>query len=575
MHKGQFVKPRIVTRPVPKTPGLAGLPELLQRLYASRGISSRDELDYNLTYLPDYTALLGMDAACDLLELALASKHSILVVGDFDVDGATSAALVCEVLEVMGAQRVGCFIPNRVEHGYGLSARVVEAIRQEGIAPGLLITVDNGISSIDGVKAAQADGWQVLVTDHHLPGPELPPADAIVNPNQPGCGAFGRSLAGVGVAFYLMLALRGRLRRQGWQTGLPHMGDYLDLVALGTVADVVPMDRLNRLLVSQGLRRIRAGRARPGIAALAAAAGRDIDCLTPADIGFGIAPRLNAAGRLEDMRIGVACLRATERYQADTLASRLSAINDERRIRQAEMQAEAEQALALHKLNGEPPSGLVVFSPNWHQGIVGLVAGRLCERYRRPVIAFAKTNEGDALKGSARSIDGVHIRDVLATMDANETGLIQRFGGHAKAAGLTLESTRLNAFRQAFETAVADQLTAEMLDDSVITDGALSDAELNLPTAALLRDAGPWGSEFEAPLFYGDFEVLSSRLLKDKHLKMVVQPKNGNSTIDAIAFNHRELAPQGSTIRLVYRLEVNRFRGHDSVNLIVEQLFRD
>lgn len=566
------VNPRIVTRPVPDAPGLAGLPDLLRRLYAARGITSRDELDYSLTRLPDYAGLRGIETACDLLESALANQQPILIVGDFDVDGATSAALVSDALTAMGAQAVASFIPNRVEHGYGLSPPVVEAIGQAQHEPGLLITADNGISSLDGVAAARAAGWRVIVTDHHLPGPELPAADAIVNPNQPGCGAFGRNLAGVGVAFYLMLALRGRLRQQGRRADLPHMGDYLDLVAIGTVADVVPMDYLNRLLVAQGLRRIHAGRVRPGVAALAAAAGRDCSRLSPADIGFGIAPRLNAAGRLDDMRLGVACLRATQRTQADRMAMQLSALNSERRERQAEMQAEAEAAVARHALNGEPPAGLVLFSPQWHQGIVGLVAGRLCERYQRPVIAFAATADGAVLKGSARSTDGVHIRDVLVAMAADTPDLIVRFGGHARAAGLTLAAARLDAFREAFKTAVAQRLTPELLDSQIVTDGTLSDTELDLPTAASLRDAGPWGAGFEPPLFHGEFEVLQSRLLKAQHLKMVVKRKHGERAIDAIAFNHAEPAAPGSILRLVYRLEVNHFRGQDSANLIVEHV---
>lgn len=563
--------PKIVTRPVPDVPDLAGLPELLRRLYASRGISSRQELDYSLTRLPEYSALCGIDVACDLLEAALATKQTILVVGDFDVDGATSAALVCDALTAMGAQAVDCFIPNRVTHGYGLSPGVVAAIRQKCVTPGLLITVDNGIASHDGVRAAQAAGWQVLVTDHHLPGPKLPEADAIINPNQPGCGAFGRNLAGVGVAFYLMLALRSRLRQQG-VVNLPHMGGYLDLVALGTVADVVPMDYLNRLLVAQGLRRIHSGRVRPGIAALAAAAGRDLEHLTPADIGFGLAPRLNAAGRLEDMHIGVACLRANERHRADELAMHLSGINHERRVRQAEMQAEAEQVLAQYCLDGQPPAGLVVHSRNWHQGIVGLVAGRLCERYCRPVIALAQTEDGSSLKGSARSIDGIHIRDVLASMDAEKPSMIRRFGGHAKAAGLTLDPRQLAAFRQVFEKSVQARLTEQMLADHIVTDGMLSAGQLNLETAVCLRHAGPWGAGFDAPLFHGDFKVQDSRLLKGTHLKMVVQPRTGAGAIDAMVFNHGELVAQGAIVQLVYRLEVNRFRGQESANLIVEQL---
>lgn len=569
--------PPIVTRPAPPAPGLAGLPTLLQRLYAARGVDDQEALDYSLTRLPDYADLHGIDSACDLLEAALSRGRRILVVGDFDADGAASAALVCDALAAMGASAVDCFIPNRQAHGYGLSPQVVEAIGRLGRPPGLLITVDNGIAGHAGVEAARAGGWQVLVTDHHLPGATLPRADAIINPNQPGCGAFGCNLAGVGVAFYVMAALRGRLRRQRGGADLPSMGSYLDLVALGTVADVVPMDHLNRLLVAQGLRRIRAGRARPGIAALIAAAGRNPDRLTPADIGFGLAPRLNAAGRLDDMREGVACLRATQRPVADQYAMRLSALNDQRREMQTGMQAEAQAALARHTRPDALPGGLAVFDQGWHEGIVGLLAGRLCERYKRPVAAFARAGGNgqlkDQLKGSVRSIDGVHIRDVLAAMAAADPDLIVRFGGHARAAGLTLEAERLDDFRTAFAEMVAQRLTPELLDERIVTDGTLDASELDLETAFCLRDAGPWGPGFEAPRFHGRFRVSASRILKDAHLKMTVCPHDGQTPIDAIAFNQTHPIKPGASVCLVYRLEVNHFRGMDSANLVVETLY--
>ena len=558
---------------MPQAPALAGLPPLLQRLYAARGVRDRQELDYSLTQLPDYKALHGIETACDLLEAALITDHRILVVGDFDADGATSAALVCDALSAMGANSIDCFIPNRMEHGYGLSPAVVAAVREQGGPPGLLITVDNGISSHAGVAAARAAGWQVLITDHHLPSVTLPDADAIINPNQPGCGAFGRNLAGVGVAFYVMAALRGRLRRKGHDSKLPNMSAYLDLVALGTVADVVPMDHLNRLLVAQGLRRIHAGRARPGIAALIKAAGRDAARLTTADIGFGIAPRLNAAGRLDDMREGIVCLRARQQHVAAQYAMHLSALNDQRRAMQADMQAEAQQALEQHQELEALPAGLALFDEHWHEGIVGLLAGRLCERYRRPVVAFARSGEGRQLKGSARSIDGLHIRDVLAGMATSDATLMTRFGGHAHAAGLTLEHDRLADFCRVFADSVAKRLSPALLDDRIVTDGPLAASELNLPTALCLRDAGPWGPGFEAPLFHGRFQVLSQRLLKGAHLKMVVQPVGSETPIDAIAFNQTNSVAVGDHISLVYRLEVNHFRGLDSANLVVESVY--
>jgi len=563
--------PRIRTRPVPDAPGLAHLPPLLQRLYAARGVTDARQLDYGLAQLPDYAVLRDIDNACDLLATALTEQQFILVVGDFDADGATSAALVCDALIAMGAVAVDCFVPNRMTHGYGLSPAVVEAIGEQGRTPGLLITVDNGITSHAGVEAAQAAGWRVLVTDHHLPGTTLPPAEAIINPNQPGCGAFGGNLAGVGVAFYLMAALRGRLRRQG-QGALPHLGDYLDLVAVGTVADMVPLDHLNRLLVAQGLRRIRNGRTRPGIAALIEAAERDPARLVATDIGFGLAPCLNAAGRLDDMREGIACLRASDHASAARFAARLSMLNNQRRDMQQDMQAEAERALARHRTPVSLPAGLTVHDDGWHEGIVGLLAGKLCEHYKRPVVAFAPSGNGDLLKGSARSTDGIHMRDVLAAMAAENPELIERFGGHARAAGLQLTSTRLDEFSNTFARIVAEHTTADGTDDTIITDGTLAARQLDLQTAHCLRDAGPWGTDFEAPLFHGDFEVLSHRLLKGRHLKMAVQPTNGRQAIDAIAFNRTDAVAAGDHIRLVYRLEVNRYRGLDSANLIVEDI---
>ncbi len=555
----------------PGAPGLAALPPLLQRIYAARGVRDVESLDYSLGRLPDYAALKGLEAAWDLLETALDNDQPILIVGDFDADGATSTALVCDALTAMGARRVDHFIPNRIAHGYGLSPRVVVALETAGMQPGLLLTVDNGISSHRGVDAAHAAGWRVIVSDHHLPGESLPAADAVVNPNQPGCGAFGTNLAGVGVAFYLMAALRARLKRRADGRQLPNMAEYLDLVALGTVADVVAFDHLNRLFVAQGLRRIRAGRCRPGVSALIAAAGRDAARVSASDIGFAVGPRLNAAGRLDDMRLGVACLRAPDRLTAERYAAQLSSLNTQRRAVQARMQESAEQALAALGPIETLPAGLVVFDEDWHEGVVGLLAGKLRERYRRPVVAFARAQDG-RLKGSARSVDGLHIRDVLAVLAAADPQLIDQFGGHAQAAGLGLAPEYLDAFSRAFDSQVGERLTPAMLRHEIESDGTLADAQLNLTVAASLRDAGPWGAGFEQPLFHGAFEVVERRLLREKHLKMTVRARSGVQQIEAIAFNYPQLVDKGDVINLVYRLAVNHYRGHETANMIVEHV---
>ncbi|MES1930339.1 single-stranded-DNA-specific exonuclease RecJ [Salinisphaera dokdonensis CL-ES53] len=568
MSRDEAALPRIVERDAAVQAGLAELASpLLQRLYAGRGVTDADELEYSLARLPHYRDLHGIDTACDLLETALISGHRILVVGDFDADGATSTALVCDVLEAMGAGRVDHFVPHRARHGYGLSPAVVEAVGH-GDTGDLIVTVDNGIASVSGVEAAHAAGWQVLVCDHHLPGDTLPAAEAIVNPNQPGCAFAGKTLAGVGVAFYLMAALRARLAERDPNRALPRMSDYLDLVAVGTVADVVALDHLNRTLVSQGLRRIRRGLARPGIAALIEVAGRDATRLNAADIGFAVGPRLNAAGRLEDMSIGIACLRATDGASARTLASELSAINRQRQSVQRRMQEEADTALAALDQPPAERAALVVYSDDWHEGIVGLIASRLRERHGRPVIAFAPGAHG-LLKGSARSINGLHIRDVLAAIDARHDGLMAQFGGHAQAAGLALRPEAIGEFEKALESVVAERLTPAMLSPDIVTDGALADEELALDTARLLESNGPWGAGFDEPLFHGVFEIVSQRIVGEKHLKLEVRPVAGSTVIEAMRFNHGEMLDAGTCYQLVYRLAVNVFRERTTANLIV------
>lgn len=559
---------RIVERDAPGLTALEAVDSvLLRRIYAGRGVTHSNELDYRLSGLPHFRQFKDIDRATALLVAAIDNGSRILVIGDFDADGATSTALVCDALEAMGAASVDHFVPHRAHHGYGLSPRVVEAVGG-GHAGDLIVTVDNGIASVAGVESAHAAGWQVLVCDHHLPGEKLPAAEAIVNPNQPGCAFVGKSLAGVGVAFYLMAALRAYLAEREPDRVLPNLQQYLDLVALGTVADVVRLDHLNRTLVSQGLRRIRQGRARPGIRSLIEVAGREASRLDTADIGFAVAPRLNAAGRLEDMRIGIACLRHRDIEQARRLAGELAAINRRRQVVQQQMQTDAEAALAQMAATTTERSGLTVYQADWHEGVVGLIAARLREAHHRPVVAFAPGAHG-YLKGSARSVPGLHIRDVLAAVDAAEPGLIAQFGGHAQAAGLSLQPTHVARFEQCFDTAVAARITPEMITPDLMTDGRLDDADFCLELAAQLRESGPWGAGFEEPLFHGRFEIVSQRVVGTKHLKMSVRPVGGTTVIEAMRFGQAEPLDDEAIHTLVYRLAVNVFRDRASANLIV------
>ncbi|WP_423820764.1 single-stranded-DNA-specific exonuclease RecJ [Salinisphaera sp. SPP-AMP-43] len=560
--------PRIVEREVPEHTQLSAIDsELLRRIYAGRGIGDAAELDYRLAGLPDFSGFKHIEAAVDELEGAITAGRVIHVVGDFDADGATSTTLALDVLAACDAC-VDFFMPHRATHGYGLSPAVVEAIGSPPAAGGLILTVDNGIAAVAGVEAAQAAGWRVVVTDHHLPGERLPPAEAIVNPNQPGCGFASKNLAGVGVVFYVMAALRARLAERGVPR-LPRMVELLDLVAVGTVADVVALDHVNRTLVSQGLRRIQAGRGRPGINALAEIAGREPRRLDTDDIGFAIGPRINAAGRLEDMRLGVACLRARGIEQARRAAETLSSINRQRRSVQQRMQAQAEAALDRITAFDELPSAVVVYENDWHEGIVGLIASRLRERVHRPVIAFAPGEHGD-LKGSARSIPGLHIRDALAAVEAAAPGLIRRFGGHAQAAGLSLAPDNLSEFSRRVEQAVAARLTTAMTTREFLTDGELGGAEHCLEVATRLRNGGPWGAGFEAPLFHGAYHVVDQRIVGRGHLKLTVQACVGGPPIEAMLFNRDKLLDASRVYRLVFRLQVNEFRGTQRANLIIE-----
>ncbi|NNJ77964.1 MAG: single-stranded-DNA-specific exonuclease RecJ [Xanthomonadales bacterium] len=551
---------------------------VIRRVLLGRGIRDVQELSLGLADLIRPESFFGLDRAARLLAEAVMDGQSILVVGDFDADGATGTALALLSLRAMGCRRVDFRVPNRFEFGYGLSVPLVETLAQD--PPDLLVTVDSGINCLAGVKRAAELGCRVIVTDHHLPGTELPAADAIVNPNQPDCDFPSKSLAGVGVMFYLLSAVRAQLRDRGWFGAArpePNLAHFLDLVALGTVADLVPLDHNNRVLVRQGLERIRRGRARPGLMALLRAGKRDYRHVTAADLGFAAGPRLNAAGRLEDMSGGIRCLLSDDRTEAMEMAERLDRLNRQRRAMQDQMQQEAMVQLSavLEALDtGDLPQALCLFDEQWHQGVVGLVASRVKDAVHRPVIAFAPEQEGASLlKGSARSVKGLHIRDVLALVDARQPGLMRAFGGHAMAAGLSLERERLSHFEEALSDAVRHQLDGEELHQEILTDGALSPPELQLVTALALEQAGPWGQRFPEPLFDGHFDVLERYVVGGSHLKMTVRHVEGGSPLDAIAFNRMPGdLPQSGAVRLLFRLGVNRWQGRETAQLQVEQI---
>lgn len=557
------------------------LPPVLQRVFSARQVKSAHDIDYKISNLMPPSGMKGLDEAVALLSQAVRNQSKVLIVGDFDADGATSSALAVAALKAMGLTDVDYLVPNRFDYGYGLTPEIVAVAKE--FAPDIIVTVDNGISSVAGVAKARDLGIPVIVTDHHLPGRELPDAAAMVNPNQPGCEFGTKNLAGVGVIFYVLVALRSNLRELQWfeQQGmpLPNMGDYLDLVALGTVADLVPLDTNNRILVYQGLNRIRSGRARPGISALLEVAGRQAGRLTAADLGFILGPRLNAAGRLDDMSLGIRCLLTDDPLMATELAGSLNDLNQDRRAIEASMQREAMSELAKLDFDstGAAPWGVSLYQPQWHQGVVGIIASRIKERFHRPVIAFADADEGSQIKGSARSIPGLHIRDTLDIVATGNPGLITKFGGHAMAAGLSIQRQDYPAFAEQFDQAVRQQLSIDQLEEVILTDGALQPAELNLELAEAIRNAGPWGQTFPEPLFDDEFVLISQRIVGAKHLKLVVAPRsNHNFTLDAIAFGvDLDAWPneQISLVHLVYQLEVNDYRGQRSVQLLVRHLW--
>ncbi len=558
---------------------LAGFPPVLQRIYASRGVTQKSELDKQLKDLLPFKALLNIDEASARLGRALAKKERILVVGDFDADGATSSALAVSALRLMGARDVTFLVPNRFEFGYGLTPGIIEVAKKW--QPHLIVTVDNGIANFDGVDAANEAGIDVLITDHHLAAETLPNACAIVNPNQPGDLFESKSIAGVGVIFYVMLALRQHLRENAWfetqNIPEPNMAQFLDLVALGTVADVVTLDKNNRILVEQGLKRIRAGACRPGIQALIDIAKREAASLREADLGFAVAPRLNAAGRLDDMSLGIDCLLSETDAAAHTFARELDELNLERRKIEGEMQEKALKTLDKLSSLGDTkylPKALCLMDKSWHQGVIGILAGRLKERYHRPVIAFAKVSDTE-LKGSARSIPNLNIRDVLAAIDVKHKGLIIKFGGHAMAAGLSVAPGQFERFRNVLIDAVEAALAGTTLEGVIYSDGALSPEDLTLEFANTLQQAGPWGQQFQEPLFDDVFEVLDQRLVGQHHLKLLLRHIGGGEAVDAIAFNiDRECWPnqRAQRIHTAYKLDINRYRGRARLQLMIAAL---
>lgn len=560
---------------------LSSLPSILQRIYSRRGIQSLSELDYSLNALLPYNTLIDIEKACERLKTALEQQQHILIIGDFDTDGATSTALGVDALRQFGAKRVSYLVPNRFTFGYGLTPEIVAVASLQ--QPDLIITVDNGISSLEGVDAAHSAGIDVIITDHHLPGDHLPKACAIINPNQPGDEFASKHIAGVGVIFYLMLALRAHLEQFNWfeqqQLTRPNLAQFLDLVALGTIADVVKLDYNNRILVQQGLLRIRAGRTRPGILALLQVAGKNLTKLQSSDLGFSLGPRLNAAGRLDEMSLGVSCLLANDMTIALNAARQLDQLNQERRALEKQMQQEALAIIEHLDFKQKLPVALCLYDETWHQGIIGLVAGRVKEKLHRPVIAFARAENG-ILKGSARSIPGLHIRDMLAIIHSRFPYLISKFGGHAMAAGMSISENLYAEFVAKFVETISEFCDSAILQRNFAHDGILESDELTLEMAELLQRSGPWGQGFPEPLFFGHFRIVNQRLVGQRHLKMNLQKEEpldsvtSKFSIAAIAFeidktcwpNH-----QRSHVECLYRLDINEYQNKKSVQLIIEE----
>ncbi|KJR31963.1 MULTISPECIES: single-stranded-DNA-specific exonuclease RecJ [Vibrio] len=558
------------------------LPELLKRIYINRGVTDIAQLDNAAKGLHSYQKLHGIELAVTLLFQAIQEQKRIIVVGDFDADGATSSALSVLALRMLGSRNVDYLVPNRFEDGYGLSPEVVDQAIELGAE--MIMTVDNGVSSIEGVRYAKERGLKVLVTDHHLPGQVLPDVDAMVNPNLQTCAFPSKSLAGVGVAFYLMMALCVHMRKCGWfaEQGMaePKLMELVDLVALGTVADVVPLDENNRILVHQGLQRIRAGKARPGIQALIEVAKRDARRLVAADFGFALGPRINAAGRLDDMSFGVELLLSNNIHAARRMANELDALNQTRKEIEEGMKQEALAFCERLEFgeNTELPYGLALFQRDWHQGVIGILASRIKEKYHRPVIAFADGGDG-LIKGSCRSVPGLHMRDALDLIDTQNLGLILKFGGHAMAAGLTIKEADFTRFSRLFDQVVKQELDEAALKGIILSDGELQPEQFSMHVAEMLRSAGPWGQGFPEPVFDGEFKLLHQKLVGEKHLKLMLEPlfkgQPTNIMVDGIAFNvdlRRWPDASVKTVRLAYKLDINEFRGNQSLQLMVDHL---
>ena len=564
---------RIDRRPAPDLdPGF--LPDrhpVLRRVLAARAIGGDGDLDHSLARLLPPDGLLDLEHAAALLDDAIESSSRIVVAGDYDADGATGCALAVRGLRLLGAADVRYVVPDRRRHGYGLTPEIVDVAHALG--PRLIVTVDNGISSVEGVARAKELGIGVLITDHHLPGAELPAADVIVNPNRPDDGFPSKCLAGVGVMFYVLGALRARRRRRAAGGDTPNLASLLDLVALGTVADVVPLDHNNRILVEQGLRRIRAGRASPGVAALLRVARRDVRRTVAADLGFAAGPRLNAAGRLTDMRRGIECLLSEREDEAMGIARELDALNAERREIEAGMQAQA-AALLDAVDDADPAAAVALYREDWHPGVVGILASRVKDRLHRPVAAFAPDADGEHLRGSVRSIPGVHVRDLLDTVATRNPGVIERFGGHAMAAGLTIRLGSFDRFREAFAAEADRVMPEEMRRAVVLTDGEIPGSDFNLDLARSIRDAAPWGQGFPEPVFDGVFRVAGERLVGGRHTKLRLRPRGAERTLDAVAFNREPplVTNVDGEARMAYRFVVNAFRGEERPELVVEEV---
>jgi single-stranded-DNA-specific exonuclease len=563
----------IVRRPAPPSCCLPDtLHPVLRRVYAARGVGAADEIELGLKNLLPVSLLDGVEEGVELLLGYLQRGDRVLVVGDYDADGATSTALIIRQLRRLGFANVDFRVPDRLRHGYGLTAGLVAEM--DANPPGLIITVDNGVAAVGGIDAARSRGIEVLVTDHHLPGPELPRCAAMINPNLAGSTFPSKALAGVGVAFYLMAALTRRVEAERGERQ-PPIADLLDLVALGTVADVVRLDRNNRILVDEGLRRIRAQRGVVGLRTLAEVARRRLATLSARDLGFSVAPRLNAAGRIDDMTVGIRCLLTDDPAEALRLSAQLDQLNLERREIEEKMRGEAAGILRRIRIEeGSLPAGVALFDEAWHPGVVGLVASRVKERVHRPVAAFAPA-DGEELRGSLRSVEGVHIRDVLEAIDAQHPGLIDRFGGHAMAAGLTLKRAQFERFAAAFGEEVGRWLSPAQMRGVLESDGELSPAELNLETALALRDGGPWGQGFPEPLFDGEFEIVESRVVGQRHLKFWARPAPVSQPIEGIAFGYfaesgTPAVGRGSRVRMAYRLETSDFGGSLKAELKAE-----